>query len=90
VYKASIHSTMERDRVANPDRAGQRHRVAYAIVEGREHVADGESLELWARFDAAGYLWLDFHVVGTTEPKVSHPVGGAGSAVQRIEPILFA
>jgi hypothetical protein len=81
---------MERERVANPDRAGQRHRVAYAIVEGREHIADGESVEMWARFDAEGYLWLDFVVVGTTELKASHPVGGEGSAVQRLEPILFA
>jgi hypothetical protein len=81
---------MERERIANPDRAGQRHRVAYAIVEGREHVADGESLELWARFDAEGYLWLDLVIVGTTQPKESYPVGGERSAVQRIEPILFA
>jgi hypothetical protein len=81
---------MERERIANLNRAGERHRVDYAIVEGREHVADGESLELWARFDAAGYLWLDLHVVGTTEPKVSYPVGGESSAVQRIDPILFA
>lgn len=81
---------MERERIANPGRAGQRHRVDYAIVEGRAHVADGKSLELWARFDAEGYLWLDFITVGTTEPKVSYPVGGERSVVQRIEPILFA
>jgi hypothetical protein len=81
---------MERERIANPDRAGQRHHVAYAIVEGREHVADGESVEMWARFDDAGYLWLDFVIVGTKETKVSYPVGGEGSAVQRLEPILFA
>ena len=81
---------MERERIANPNRAGERHHVAYAIVEGREYVADGESLELWARFDAAGYLWLDCHIVGATEPKESHPVGGERSAVQRMEPILFA
>jgi len=81
---------MERERIANPDRAGQRHHVAYAIVEGREYVADGESVELWARFDDAGYLWLDFVIVGTKEPKESYPVGGERSAVQRIEPILFA
>jgi len=80
---------MERERIANLDRAGQRHRVAYAIVEGREHVADGESVEMWARFDDAGYLWLDFVSVGATQPKESYPVGGEGSAVQRIEPILF-
>jgi hypothetical protein len=81
---------MERERIANLDRAGQRHRVAYAIVEGREHVADGESVEMWARFDAEGYLWLDFVIVGTVEPKVSYPVGGERSTVQRMEPILFA
>jgi hypothetical protein len=81
---------MERERIANPDRAGQRHPVAYAIVEGREHVADGASVEMWARFDAEGYLWLDFHVVGTMQPKASYPVGGERSAVQRLEPILFA
>jgi hypothetical protein len=81
---------MERERFANPDRAGQRHRVAYAIVEGREHVADGESVEMWARFDAEGYLFLDFVIVGTMQPKASFPVGGEGSAVQRMEPILFA
>ena len=81
---------MERERVANPVRAGQRHQVDYAIVEGREYVADGESVEMWARFDAEGYLWLDFVDAGTTEPKVSHPVGGERSTVQRMEPILFA
>jgi hypothetical protein len=81
---------MERERIANPDRAGERHRVAFAIVEGREYVADGESVEMWARFDPAGYLWLDFVIVGTMQPKVSYPVGGERSAVQRIEPILFA
>jgi hypothetical protein len=80
---------MERERIANPDRAGQRHRVAYALVEGRAYVADGES-ELWARFDADGYLWLDVVVAGTMPPKESYPVGGERSAVQRIEPILFA
>jgi hypothetical protein len=81
---------MERVRIANPDRAGERHHVAYAIVEGREYVADGESVELWARFDAAGYLWLDLVIAGTMQPKVSYPVGGERSAVHRIEPILFA
>jgi hypothetical protein len=81
---------MERERIANLHRAGQRHRVAFAIVEGREYVADGESVEMWARFDAAGYLWLDFVIVGTMEPKESYPVGGESSAVQRLEPILFA
>ncbi len=81
---------MERERIANPNRAGERHRVAFAIVEGREYVADGESIEMWARFDAAGHLWLDIVDVGTTEPKASYPVGGERSAVQRIEPILFA
>ena len=81
---------MERERIANPDRAGERHRVAFAIVEGREYVADGESVEMWTRFDAAGYLWLDFVIVGTMQPKVSHTLGGQRSAVQRIEPILFA
>ena len=81
---------MERERIANPNRAGERHHVAYAIVEGREYVADGESVELWARFDEAGYLWLDVAIVGTTPPKVSYPVGGERSAVQRMEPILFA
>jgi hypothetical protein len=81
---------MERERIANPNRAGERHHVAYAIVEGREYVADGESVELWARFDDAGYLWLDVVIAGTTEPKVSYPVGGERSAVQRMEPILFA
>jgi hypothetical protein len=44
---------------------------------------------MWARFDAEGYLWLDFVVVGTTETKKSYPVGGQRSAVQRIDPILF-
>jgi len=44
---------------------------------------------MWARFDDAGYLWLDFVSVGATQPKESYPVGGEGSAVQRIEPILF-
>ena len=86
---ASIHSAMERERIANPDRAGERHRVDYAVVDGRGHVADGKNVEMWARFDAAGYLWLDFVIVGTTEPKVSYPVGGERSAVQRIDPILF-
>ena len=80
---------MERERIANPDRAGQRHRVDYAVVEGRGHVADGKNVELWARFDDAGYLWLDLVSVGTTEPKASYPVGGEKSAVQRIDPILF-
>lgn len=79
---------MERERIANPERAGQRHRVAYAMVEGRGYVADGES-EMWARFDAEGYLWLDFVTAGATQPKASYPVGGEGSAVQRMEPILF-
>ena len=82
--------TMERERIANPARAGERHRVAYAIVGGRAYIADGESVEMWARFDAEGYLWLDFVIVGTKEPKVSYPVGGERSAVQRMEPILFA
>jgi hypothetical protein len=77
------------ERVANLDRAGQRHHVAFAIVEGRKYVADGESVEMWARFDAEGYLWLDFVTVGTTEAKQSYPVGGERSAVQRLEPILF-
>lgn len=81
---------MERERIANPGRAGERHRVAYAIVEGRAYVADGENVEMWARFDAEGYLWLDFVVVGTTQLKESYPVGGERSVVQRIEPILFA
>ena len=81
---------MERERIANPDRAGERHPVAYAIVEGRAYVADGESVELWARFDEAGYLWLDFVIVGTERPKESYPVGGERSTVQRMEPILFA
>jgi hypothetical protein len=81
---------MERERIANPDRAGERHRVAYAVVEGRGYVADGESVEMWARFDDAGYLWLDFVVVGTTQLKESYPIGGERSVVQRIEPILFA
>jgi hypothetical protein len=45
---------------------------------------------MWARFDDAGYLWLDFVIAGTTQPKVSYPVGGERSAVQRMEPILFA
>jgi hypothetical protein len=43
-----------------------------------------------ARFDAEGYLWLDFVAAGTTEPKVSYPVGGETSTVKRLEPILFA
>jgi hypothetical protein len=81
---------MERERIANPDRAGERHPVAYAMVEGRAYVTDGESVEMWARFDAEGYLWLDFVTVGTMQPKASYPVGGERSAVQRIEPILFA
>jgi hypothetical protein len=80
---------MAQERIANPDRAGQRHRVDYAVVEGRGHVADGESVEMWARFDVEGYLWLDFVSVGTTQPKASYPVGGERSAVQRIDPILF-
>ena len=80
---------MGQERIANPNRAGERHRVDYALVEGRGHVADAESVELWARFDAEGYLWLDFVTVGTTEPKKSYPVGGEKSAVQRIDPILF-
>jgi hypothetical protein len=80
---------MERERIANPDRAGQRHRVDCAVVEGRGYVADGESVEMWARFDAEGYLWLDFVVVGTTQLKECYPVGGERSVVQRIEPILF-
>ena len=81
---------MERERIANPDRAGERHRVAFAIVEGREYVADRESVEIWARFDADGYLWLDFVIVGTMELRASYPVGGGSSAVQRIDPTLFA
>ena len=80
---------MGQERIANPNRAGERHRVDYALVEGRGHVADAESVELWARFDAEGYLWLDFVSVGTTQPKESYPVGGEKSAVQRIDPILF-
>jgi hypothetical protein len=80
---------MGQERIANPDRAGERHRVDYAVVEGRGYVADGESVEMWARFDAEGYLWLDFVTVGTTEPKKSYPVGGERSVVQRIDPILF-
>jgi hypothetical protein len=80
---------VERERIANPDRAGERHRVDYALVEGHGYVADGESVEMWARFDTEGYLWLDFVVVGTTETKKSYPVGGQRSAVQRIDPILF-
>jgi len=81
---------MERERIAKPDRAGQRHRVDYAVVEGRGYIADGESVEMWARFDDAGYLWLDFVIAGTTQLKESYPVGGQRSVVQRIEPILFA
>jgi hypothetical protein len=80
---------MGQERVANLNRAGERHRVAYAMVEGRGYVADGESVEMWARFDAEGYLWLDFVVAGTSQTKTSYPVGGARSAVQRMEPILF-
>jgi len=45
---------------------------------------------MWARFDDAGYLWLDFVIAGTTQLKESYPVGGQRSVVQRIEPILFA
>jgi hypothetical protein len=81
---------MEKERTANPGRAGERHRVDYAIVEGREYVADGQSLEMWARFDAEGYLWLDVVTVGATQPKASYPVGGERSAVKRMDPILFA
>jgi len=81
---------MERERIARPDRAGERHRVDYAIVESRAYVAGQESVEMWARFDAEGYLWLDFVTVGTTQPKVSYPVGGERSTVQRMDPILFA
>jgi hypothetical protein len=81
---------MQRERIASPGRAGERHRVDYAIVESRAYVADGESVEMWARFDAEGYLWLDVVTVGTTQPKASYPVGGEGSAVQRMDPILFA
>ena len=90
VEQGCIHSTVERERIANPGRAGERHRVAYPIVEGRAYVADEESVEMWARFDTEGYLWLD--VVGgrTTQTKESYPVGGQRSVVQRIEPILFA
>ena len=62
----------------------------YAVKDVSFEIADGESVEMWARFDAEGYLWLDFVIVGTTQPKVSYPVGGERSAVQRIEPILFA
>jgi hypothetical protein len=80
---------MERERIANPDRAGERHSVAFAVVEGRGYVAGGENGEMWARFDAEGYLWLDFVVVGTMQPKMSYPVGGDRSVVQRMEPILF-
>jgi hypothetical protein len=80
-------AAMERERIANLARAGERHRVAYAIVGGRAYIADGESVEMWARFDAEGYLWLD--IAGTTQPSASHAVGGASSTVQRIEPILF-
>ena len=80
---------MGQERIANPERAGQRHRVDFVVVEGRGHVADKENVEMWARFDADGYLWLDFVSVGTTEPKASYPVGGEKSAVQRIDPILF-
>ena len=79
---------MEQERIANPARAGERHRVAYALVGDRAYIADGESVEMWARFDAEGYLWLD--IVGTMQPKASYPVGGESSAVKRIEPILFA
>jgi hypothetical protein len=86
---ASIHPAMERERIANPERAGERHPVAFAVVEGHAYVADGESVEMWARFDAAGYLSLDFVVVGTTQLKGSYPVGGERSVVQRIDPILF-
>jgi len=75
--------------MANPDRAGERYRVDYALVEGRGYVADGKSVEMWARFDDVGYLWLDVVSVGTTQPKESYPVGGETSAVQRIDPILF-
>jgi hypothetical protein len=81
---------MDRERIANPGRAGERHSVAYAMVEGRGYVADGESVEMWARFDGEGFLWLDFVTVGTSQPKVSYPVGGERSTVQRMEPILFA
>lgn len=84
----SMLSAMERERFANPARAGEQHRVAYALVEGRAYVADGESVEMWARFDAEGYLWLD--IAGTMQPRASYPVGGESSVVQRIEPILFA
>ena len=77
---------MERERIANPGRAGERHRVAYAMVGGRAYIADGESVEMWARFDAEGYLWLD--IAGSVQPAASYPVGGE-SSVQRIEPILF-
>lgn len=81
---------MEREKICNLDRAGERHRVAFAIVEGRGYVSDAESVELWARFDAEGYLWLDLVAVGGAQPKASYPVGGEGSVVQRIDPILFA
>lgn len=80
---------MAQERFANPERAGQRHRVDYAVVEGRKVVADGESVQMWARFDAEGYLWLDVGSAAAPQPKESYPVGGAGSTVQRIEPILF-
>jgi hypothetical protein len=81
---------VQQERIANPDRAGERHHVAFAIVEGREYVADGENVEMWARFDDAGYLWLDVVIVGTAEPKASYSVGGERSVVKRMEPILFA
>jgi len=54
-----------------------------ALVKGRGYVSDGESLELWARFDADGHLWLDLVTVGTTEPKASYPISGEGSVVAR-------
>jgi hypothetical protein len=46
---------------------------------------------MWARFDTAGYVPMArLVIVGTMQPKVSYPVGGERSAVQRMEPSLFA
>jgi hypothetical protein len=51
-----------------------------SIVEGREYVTDGESVEMWARFDGEGYLWLDFVIVCTMPAEGVVP-GWVASAV---------
>jgi hypothetical protein len=83
-------------RPSRPDRSADRsrnraaaRRCAPAAPEGREYVANGQSLEMWARFEAEEYLRLDVVIVGGTQPEASYPVGGERSAVNRTDPILF-